>query len=255
VLHRAAYRELGLSWTYEAIEVTEERLAAFVEGLTGQWRGLSLTMPLKRRVIGLCHTVEPLAAALQSVNTVVIDGDGKRSGHNTDVGGFVDAFGEAGVDALESAVVLGAGATAASALAALARMGTRRVTVLARTPSRATALIGLGSRFGVEVHVLAGGGPSTTTLGADALVSTLPAGAQASLVTSLAWQAPVLFDVAYAPRVTPLIEQARARDVTVVDGFALLLHQAVRQVELMTGLAPAPLEPMRAAGLAAMDAR
>jgi shikimate dehydrogenase len=252
VLHRAAYRDLGLSWTYDAFEVDEDELAAFVGGLTRQWRGLSLTMPLKRRVIDLCHTVEPLAATLQSVNTVVIDPDGVRAGHNTDVGGFVDAFRETGICSLRSAVILGAGATSASALAALARMGAATVTVLARTPSRAAALVEIGATLGVDVAVGALDEP-WAELSADALVSTLPATAQARVVAGLAWQAAALFDVAYDPRVTPLIEQARVRDVTVVDGFALLLHQAGRQVELMTGTQAAPLESMRAAGLAELE--
>ncbi len=253
VLHRAAYAELGLSWTYDAVEVAQAQLAGFVGGLGPEWRGLSLTMPLKRCVLDVCDQVEDEAATLGSANTMLIGQDGRRTAANTDVGGFLGALGEAGVMGLGSVAIVGAGATAASALAAAARMGAQQATVLARSASRAAPLIALGLRLGVavDVHNIAEPLP-TRGLSVDAVISTIPAAAQTAVAERLAGLAPVVFDVIYHPRLTPLVEQARSQGLTVVEGFSLLLYQAGRQVELMTGVDSAPLEQMRAAGLVAL---
>jgi shikimate dehydrogenase len=252
VLHRAAYRTLGLDWSYDAVDVSEDALAGFLNGLSGSWRGLSLTMPLKRAVLELCDEVSDQARLLCSVNTVLIEPDGRRSGCNTDVTGFVRAFHESGVTALRSAVVLGAGATAASALAAVAELGADAVTVLARSAGRASFVAGLGPPLGLDVTVGELGRPPRPR-DADVVVSTLPAGAQGEVATdALAALAPVVFDVVYAPARTPLMQAALSGGGTVIGGFALLLHQAVRQVELMTGADPVPVDAMRRAGLEAL---
>jgi shikimate dehydrogenase len=254
VLHRAAYLALGLDWTYDAFDVTEDRLAGFLAGLSSRWRGLSLTMPLKRAVVELCDEVSAQARLLSSVNTVVLGVGGQRCGHNTDVTGFVRAFHEAGVRTLGSVLVVGAGATAASSLAAAAELGARRATVLARSPQRASALTRLGPALGLEVYVR----PLDLPLGppADAVVCTLPPDGRGAIATAeLASLAPIVFDVVYAPARTPLIEAACDAGAQAIGGFALLVHQAARQVELMTGVDEAPLEAMRTAGLAALGNR
>jgi shikimate dehydrogenase len=252
VLHRAAYRSLGLDWRYDAFDVREDALTGFVRGLSGEWRGLSVTMPLKRAVLAVCDDVTPKARLLGSVNTVVIGNDGRRRGSNTDVTGFVRAFEEAGVPRLGSVVVLGAGATAASALAASGELGAGTATVLARSPERARAVAALGPHLGLEVDVRDIARPPWPA-GADAMISTLPADAHESVPTrALAALAPVVFDVVYAPARTRLMAAAASVGARSIGGFALLLHQAARQVELMTGVPTAPLEAMRAAGVAAL---
>jgi shikimate dehydrogenase len=254
VLHRAAYRELGLDWAYDAYEVASGELADFMGLLSPQWRGLSLTMPLKREVIELCDEVTAQGRLLSSVNTVVIEQDGLRRGYNTDVTGFVRAFQEAGVCGLDSAVVVGGGATAASAVAAVAALGAASVTVLARSTSRASILSGLGSELGLEVTVYAM--TEIPDRRVDAVISTIPAeGHMAGAAAAVASLAPVLFDVVYSPGRTILTDAARAAGSQVIGGFALLLHQAARQVELMTGVDEAPLAAMRTAGAAALGNR
>ena len=114
-LHRAAYRGLGLDWSYDAIEVDEPGLSAFLAGLGPEWAGLSLTMPLKEAVIPLLSEVDPEARSLRSVNTVLPGSQGWR-GTNTDVYGITQSLLEKGLDATpRSATILGAGATARSA--------------------------------------------------------------------------------------------------------------------------------------------
>ncbi len=109
VLHRAAYRELGLgAWTYDRFEIDEAALPAFVEGLGQEWAGLSLTMPLKRAVMPLLDEISETAASVEAVNTVVFTEDGRRVGDNTDIPGMVAALRERGIEQVDSAAVLGA---------------------------------------------------------------------------------------------------------------------------------------------------
>jgi len=239
-LHRAAYAALGLHWRYDAVDVRPDDLAHFLAGLDGQWAGLSLTMPLKQTVLPLLDGLSDLARATGAANTVLLTDSG-RYGDNTDVDGIVAALQGAGVGRAQAGVVLGAGATAASALAALARLGERAPLVLVREPARATALLQAAERLGVAPRVAAlAPGPLA---GAGVVVSTLPRGAADGLAAGLATCRGVLLDVVYDPWPTAL---ATAWAGPIATGAAMLLHQAARQVELMTGR-PAPVEQMRAA--------
>jgi len=269
VLHRAAYAALGLDWTYDAVDVTEETLPGFVAALDDGWAGLSLTMPLKQAVLPLLDHVEPLAEVVGAVNTVVVQGGGARPtlvGANTDVHGLAAALGEGGVaagGAGRSALVLGAGATAASTLAALAQLGMPFSVVLARSVARAGATMRAAHRMGVEavVRTLS---PLERTLEAmaraDVVVSTLPPHAADELAARLADAARatggvrgVLLDCAYTPRPTALVAAWRGAGGTAVTGERMLLHQAGEQVRLMTGRS-APLGEMDAALTAALAA-
>ena len=252
-LHRAAYRELGLDWRYDAVEVTVEGLAGFLGSLGPEWRGLSLTMPLKRGVLPLLAQASDTARLAGAANTVLIGDDGSREGHNTDVPGMVRALGERGVDRAGTAIVVGGGATATSAVVALARLGCRQVTLLVREPARAQETIEAADRLDPPPQVrVARLGEQAGAGRADVVVCTIPAAAQGPYAESLAAAADVLFDVVYDPWPTPLARAARAAERTLVGGLDLLVHQATRQVELMTGCAEAPLAAMRAAGEAAL---
>ncbi|WP_431218107.1 shikimate dehydrogenase family protein [Leifsonia xyli] len=105
-LHRAAYDALGLDWAYEAIDVTEDALPDFVAGLGPEWRGLSLTMPLKKAVLPLLAETDRIADQTGGANTVLIDGDELR-GFNTDVAGIVRALQAAGLDEARYVHILG----------------------------------------------------------------------------------------------------------------------------------------------------
>jgi shikimate dehydrogenase len=234
-LHRAAYASLGLRWTYEAIEVDEAGLAGFLAGLDRSWAGLSLTMPLKEEAARLLADVDPTARALRSVNTVLPSGAGWR-GTNTDVYGMTEALTRAGLDGTPAAaLVLGAGATARSAVAALASLGVPRVTVAARRVEAAEEVAGLARAFGLASGV-ADLAPDADLLGLPVVVSTLP-GAAAEPWAALAPRARgVLLDASYHPWPTPLA--ASWGSGSVASGRDMLLWQAVEQVRLMTGREP-----------------
>lgn len=242
-LHRAAYASLGLDWTYEAIEVDEAGLAGFLAGLDDSWAGLSLTMPLKQEAARLLADVDPIARALRSVNTV-LPGPHLWRGTNTDVYGMTQALTRAGlVGPATSAVILGAGATARSAVAALAALGVARVTVCARRPQAAVEVAGLATDMGLTAATrdLT---PDAGLIASPVVVSTLP-GAVAEPWAALASSAPgVLLDASYHPWPTPLA--AAWGSGSVASGRDMLLWQAVEQVRLMTGLEPS-VEAMAAA--------
>ncbi|MBK3554951.1 shikimate dehydrogenase [Streptomyces sp. MBT56] len=255
VLHRAAYAELGLEhWSYDRFEVDEAALPGFIEGLDASWAGLSLTMPLKRAIIPLLDEVSATAASVEAVNTVVFTEDGRRVGDNTDIPGMVAALRERGVDKVESAAVLGAGATASSALAALAVVCAGPVTAYVRSPERAAEMRGWGERLGVDVRI-ADWADAAAALSAPLVIATTPAGATDAFTGSVPEAPGILFDVLYEPWPTELAAAWSAHGGAVVGGLDLLVHQALLQVEQMTGRIPAPLAAMRQAGEAALASR
>lgn len=255
VLHRAAYAELGLgNWTYDRFDVDEAALPAFVEGLGPEWAGLSLTMPLKRAVIPLLDSVSETAASVDAVNTVVLTEDGRRTGDNTDIPGIVAALREHGIEKTETAAVLGAGATASSALAALSRICTGEIAVYVRSAARADEMRGWAQRLDVDVRI-ADWADAEEALRAPLVVATTPAGATDALAAAVPERPTTLFDVLYDPWPTTLAARWSAYGGAVVSGLDLLLHQAVLQVEQMTGRSPAPLAAMRTAGERALADR
>ncbi|MFI2736279.1 shikimate dehydrogenase [Streptomyces sp. NPDC018711] len=255
VLHRAAYAELGLDdWSYDRFEVDEAALPGFVAELDATWAGLSLTMPLKRAVIPLLDEISDTAASVEAVNTVVLREDGRRVGDNTDIPGMIAALRERGVEKVESAAVLGAGATASSALAALARICAGPVTAYVRSEARAEEMRGWGERLGVDVRT-ADWERAAEAFDAPLVIATTPAGTTNALATAVPDTVGTLFDVLYDPWPTPLAATWSDRGGKVVGGLDLLVHQAVLQVEQMTGVPRAPLAAMRAAGEQALAAR
>lgn len=268
-LHRAAYAVLDLDWTYDAVEVDEAGLPAFLAALDASWRGLSLTMPLKRAVLPLLDSVQPLAEQVGAANTVVLDaavsdGTARRHGSNTDVPGLVAALAEGGVRTVRRVLLLGAGATAASAVAAVAQLAPARdaapeVVVAVRDPSRAARLVRLAHRFGVDSTVTtldalddgmdtAGGRTAGGTV--DLVVSTLPAGGVGGhlAATTVGLLAPggAVCDVVYDGWPTPLARAASTAGAVVVSGTDLLVHQALGQITAFTGR-QVPVGVLRAA--------
>ena len=216
--------------------------------------GLSLTMPLKRTVLPLLDRHRVARRRLGGANTLVFRPEG-RYGYNTDVQGIVDALAEAGCPSPDRAwpgrvTILGAGATACSALAAVGELGGPGADVVLRDPASAADLLATAGRLGLQVRLrpwedLSGG----AAVASDLLIATVTAGAADAYAerVRLTPQAPAaVLDVVYHPWPTPLAQAAAAGSV-VVSGYSMLLHQAAAQVELMTGK-PAPLTHMRTVG-------
>ncbi|MEU5219321.1 shikimate dehydrogenase [Streptomyces sp. NPDC020807] len=255
VLHNAAYAALGLDdWSYDRFDVDEAALPGFIGELDDSWAGFSLTMPLKRAVIPLLDEISETAAAVEAVNTLVFREDGRRVGDNTDIPGMLAALRERGIEKVGSAAILGAGATASSALAAVARICDGPVTAYVRSEARAEEMRGWGERLGVEVRT-ADWEKAARSFTAELVVATTPAGTTNALAESVPTTVGTLFDVLYDPWPTALASAWSDHGGKVVSGLDLLVHQAGLQFEQMTGLPQAPLAAMREAGERALASR
>jgi shikimate dehydrogenase len=229
-LHRAAYGYLGLSWTYDRVQVDEQGLAPFVCGLDASWRGLSLTMPLKVAALELGEA-DQLATLTGAGNTLILEG-GSRRVYNTDVAGLTGAVRQVAPAPLRRVTILGAGATAKAALVAATELGAQQLTVVARTPSTAEPLRALARNLGIKLDVRSW---SRQIPEADLAISTVVSGAADSIADAVADSAPLIVDVIYDPWPTVLAVTAQRAGSTVVSGRDLLVGQAGLQIELMTG--------------------
>ena len=249
VLHRAGYAAVGLDWSYEAVQVAAGGLADYVDSLDGEWRGLSVTMPLKREALEYASVCSDVARLAGVANTLVNDGDAVYA-ENTDVAGAAAAIRERYAGPLRSAVILGGGATAISVGLALAELGCEDLTLRARDPERAapTAETIAARVRAVDIAPL---GPAP--IHADIVVSTIPADAQTPALIAACGEVPFIFDVLYHPWPTPLAKAALESDRVLVSGLDLLAHQAMLQFELFTGREVA-IDVLREAGRAALAA-
>lgn len=250
-MHRAAYARLGLDWTYDAFEVAESELEDFLRDCDDSWRGLSLTMPLKRAIIDLADEVTTVAGALRVANTVEFR-DGAIIASNTDCAGALAALAERGVRKSRSARILGGGATATSIAYALASNGVRHIEFFVRNPDTATRAVEVAEEAGAEVVVRRIDEPLIDVV--DLLVSTIPSEAVRKTADELIESAHAVFDVIYDPWPTPLGKAAKAAGLPFVSGLDLLAHQAAFQVELMTG-SPIDVDILRDAALAELASR
>ena len=248
-LHRAGYAAAGLvGWQYEPIECDAAALPELVGNSGPEWAGFSVTMPGKAAAAAVADDRSQRVAALGVANTLV-----RRNGgwfaDNTDVDGLIGALRAAGAPAPRTALILGGGGTAASVIAALAELGATDVVIAGRRPQSTAGVVELAGVLGLPIRAI---GWELDPIGeaadgADLVVSTVPAGAADSLAERLR-AVPTLFDVLYHPWPTPLAAMGVPGRIT-LTGLDMLLHQAFRQFELMTGV-PAPVQAMRAGLLA-----
>lgn len=256
LLHRAAFEAMSVDAEYGRTELGEGRLAAFVEGLDVDWRGLSLTMPLKEDALRLADDVDEVARLSGAANTLLLGRrDGRRtvSASNTDVYGIVRALADARITRVRHALVLGGGATARSAAVAAAQLGAEHLDVVVRDPSRADGVVAVAHRAGlsVDVHPL---GTAGDDLRPELTLSTLPGGTRADGRLA-GWAAPsssALLDVAYDPWPSPLAELWRRAGSVAVSGLDMLVHQAVAQERIWWNGDPLRPLPDESAVIAAM---
>ena len=263
VLHNAAYQALGLDdWSYDKHEVGEPDLEGFLESLDPTWAGLSLTMPLKKTIQPYGTPCNMWAKEIMVANTAVFDWNETCVNgnpdlpaiklYNTDVPGIELAFEhsyqtrrmEPKTDRSGTAVIIGNGNTATSALAACVESpAIGHVIVVARHPKKNTALKPLAERYlpSERPITIVGMDHAVEALRhADMAVNTIPGLAADSIAealeTSNANMGGTLLDVVYDPRPTKLMQAWRQREGTAIGGEEMLLYQAMVQVWLMTGI-------------------
>ncbi len=255
-LHLAAYRVLGLDWGYERIELLAAQLGAFLSGPGRTLLGVSATMPLKHELLQLSDWADPVARLSGAANTAIGMNHGQLRVFNTDVGGIVAALAEYGTTSARHAVLLGGGATAASALIALSQLGVETVELRLRAPRKAGMLLDIARELGVGVLVdqIDPQRSETPPEAAEVLISTLPAGAMDAWAADYAGIAPFLLDVAYEPWPSALAVSATERGAVTVSGLEMLLQQAVLQVRIFVNGDPLSPLPRESAVRAAMRA-
>jgi shikimate dehydrogenase len=251
LLHRAAYRALGLAdWTYDALDLGAEDVPVLLAGLGEEWRGFSVTMPCKHAAAAAADEIGALPRLLRAANTLTHLPDGRWRADNTDVHGVGMSLQLGGVERVTRAAILGAGGTAAATAVALAELGAEHVDVVVREPARAADVLRILETLRVPATLTRMAG---ALVDADVVVSTVPIGGQPDLL-GLGWRAgQTVLDVLYAPWPTPLAERVVEAGGTVISGLEVLFWQATEQVRLMTGQ-PAPIAEMRLALDAALDA-
>ena len=246
-LHNCAYEVLGWDGTYTAIEVKSGELSKFIEDNRKVFRGLSLTMPLKEEALMIADSLDPLVKRINAANTLIFE-ENEISAYSTDVSGFVHALAKAEVVIPDEITVLGGGATARSAIAALDSRG-RTITVYSRSASRAAQLI--NSAISATV-VVKDWNEARSGLSAKLIVATTPSGATDHLIPTQING--TLFESLYSPWPTKLLGHWQNSGGKFIDGLDLLVEQGIGQIELM---AHEPLNidlrslavTMRAAGL------
>ncbi|SDZ03821.1 shikimate dehydrogenase family protein [Herbiconiux ginsengi] len=237
LLHRTAYAALGLPWSYDAYEVTTDALPGFVDALTPEWRGLSLTMPLKETILGSLDSIDTIGSATGAVNTVLIsqhDGQRRLDGFNTDVHGIREALLRAGVERTLRTLVIGGGATARSAVVAAGQLGSEHVDIVLRSPAKAADVVEAARSAGVSSTVTALHDPAVAGLEPDLTISTLPGGVGVSVnfVGTSIPASSTLLDVAYHPWPSELGGLWEAEGRLAVPGLSMLVHQAVAQIRV-----------------------
>ena len=267
-MHNAAFGELGLDWQYEAIEVAPARFESVVRELARtDYAGANVTVPHKLSALALADTETTVAQAVGAANTLTFTAKGIAA-HNTDVDGFLRALRERVPEAPRGlrAVVLGAGGAARAVVYALLAEGAAAVEVWNRHPDRAIGLV-------EELHIHAGGTTvrpvaEPATEGRDLLINATSVGMPGSsgpaqegedfkllrISADKLTDVQVVADLVYRDGGTPLLREAKARGLILVDGIDILAHQGAASFELWTGR-KAPLEVMRLAARTRQDDR
>ena len=245
-MHNAAFRELGLNAVYVAFPVTD--LPQAVAGLRGlAIQGASVTIPFKEEIIPRLDELDPQAARIGAVNTVV-NRAGRLYGYNTDWLGALKALkAETGLEGRHVLLLGAGGASRAIAFGILAEGG--RVTLTDVDGPRAAAL---ARDLGVEAIPPDAVGQCPASL----LVNATPVGLEPKvddipLDPELLGRYRLVMDIVYKPLETRLLREARARGCLAIDGLQMLIHQATAQFELWTGR-EAPLEVMSRAAYQAL---
>ena len=232
-LHNAGFAATGVDWVYTAFEVAAGQAGAALDAMRVLgFGGLSVTMPHKQAVAELVDELDPAAAALRSVNTVVVLGDGRLKGYSTDGAGFVASLAAQGVVVGGAHVgVIGAGGAARAIIDAVARAGAARVTIVNRSAERAIGAVELaGEIASVDVP--------ERLADCDIVVNATSVGMGSTELPcdiGVLHAAQVVADIVYHPRYTALLTAATKVGARTVEGFGMLVHQAVLQQQLWTG--------------------
>lgn len=235
-IHSAAYEFLGLDWDYTRFEVKEDGLSSFLGAEGSHLAGISVTMPLKNEAAAIATNSDSIVEQLGVANTLVKTEAG-YSAYNTDVFGIQQALAGAWVEGIESIAILGAGATAQSALYAVSVSAPEaKVAVYARDVSKSEAIRSLAASLGVNLEVRELGTYSNSH---DLTISTIPSSALDDLVAGS--QKGWFLNASYSSKDSLFTKQFSAERA--VAGQTMLIWQAIAQIRIfLTGSADVELD-------------
>lgn len=229
VLHARGYELLGISASYEAIDLRpESALDFFAAALKEDWTGFSLTMPLKESIFDLSPQIEidvdQDAMRMRSANTLIRSGQGFRA-LSTDRSAFLRLF--SGIKK-ERVAIIGGGGTARAALGALDGTSAQ-IDFLLRSPERAELLKQVVSESALSFFDM-----SHSLEGYDLVISTVPSGASDQIAQNLTTKISFLCEVLYKPFPTQLLARCQALGSQTLNGMDLLVEQALDQIKLFS---------------------
>lgn len=244
-LHNALYEEMGLDFVYKSFSTTD--LPAAIGGVRAlSIRGCAVSMPFKEAVIPLIDALEPSAAVIDSVNTIVNDG-GVLTGYNTDYVAVRDLLVARAIDPATPFVLRGSGGMAKAVAAALHDLGFKQGTIVARNEATGSALAkAYGFAWSADLP----------QQGAPLLINVTPMGMEGSASADLAFPldwietCDTAFDVVAQPADTPFLKAAQAAGKAIISGAEVIVLQAIEQFVLYTGVRPSPGQIRAAATLA-----
>jgi shikimate dehydrogenase len=235
-MHNAAFRALGMDWTYELLDVPPGDLPAALKGLRDpDIAGANVTIPHKQAVMEHMDALDPEAVRARAVNTIVRDGD-RLVGSNTDIAAIRSAIANVEVEPRGANVVIfGAGGSARAAAVALEGA---HLTFVSRRPDEADVPGRTIAWDNGSLHAL--------VRAADLLVNATPLGRRDEMPIRPAAlpRDGAVIDLVYVTGGTPLVRKARSLGLRTADGWEILLAQGASSFVLWTGR-PAPVSAMR----------
>ncbi|WP_223922376.1 shikimate dehydrogenase [Geobacter sp. AOG2] len=248
-MQNAALKASGCNGVFVPFDVHPEHLGEAVAGLRALGlRGVNVTIPHKTAVIPYLDELDESAAAAGAVN-VISNEHGRLIGYNTDGDGLVRSLADEFAFAPENStvVVIGAGGAARGAVAAICRAGARRIIIANRSRKRAEDLVAaVAGRYPDTIlTVVEYGAPLTSFLpDADLVVNTTSLGMNNEAIAGLDLGAldrsAAVYDMVYAPPVTPLLREAHHVGLRHANGLGMLAAQGELAFRIWTGMMPPP---------------
>jgi shikimate dehydrogenase len=243
MIHRYWLSLYGINGAYAKEAVPPEEARAFMRSLSNHgYVGANVTLPHKLLALEASDVADEAARAIGAANTLWLDGEGKLNASNTDAYGFMTNLVEQAPrwnERRRPVVVLGAGGAARAVVYGLIKAGASKVLLANRSRARADDL---ACAFPPRVEVVDWDDRDRVLAGCGLLVNTTSLGmtGQAPLKIDLGALPPdaVVADIVYSPLETPLLAEARKRGNFAVDGFGMLLYQAVPGFERWFGVRP-----------------
>lgn len=238
IIHNFWLDALGIEAEYRRTRVGPADLAAYFLNRRADpdWLGCNVTIPDKIAVMDYVDDPGGVRERIGAMNTIACETGGPLIGTNTDAGGFLQPLQQMKWPARDS-IVIGSGGAARAVVYALAQYGVQNIVLMCRDAARGRELLDLTGASGTVL-------PMDAALpGADLLVNCTSLGmkGQPPLEIDLSPlpSRAIVYDIVYAPLETPLLAQARARDLRTVDGLEMLIGQAALAFEIFFD-APAP---------------